>query len=126
MIKEIKNPIYKINTLCGTPQFFECDTETQLYTCVADMQLKGYMVTSVTRINPDGSTPRVAVLTDKKYQKILNDLKSHNEGAKENRCCMNCVNSSSEETEFDDVLHCSVKGWDNVPDSGYCCHWKGN
>lgn len=71
MVREIKGSIYVIRGSCRRNQFVECDNLKDLYYHIAEeWELKGYMVSSVTRLDPDGSSPRISVLTNKEYKEI--------------------------------------------------------
>lgn len=73
-MKEINNQIYKVVIYCGGIHFIECENISELYTYVAKNESKGYVVTSVNEINKDGSTPRLAVKTNKEYKQILKEM----------------------------------------------------
>lgn len=67
MYKEIKNALYRVNTT-----FVECSSLEELFNYVAkEWILKGYNVITVNRINQNGTTPKVKVLTDKAFKKLL-------------------------------------------------------
>lgn len=70
----IEGKLYRITIYCGGVQFIEASNEKELFTYVAKIVKKGSIITSVNEIKADGKTPKVAVLTNKEYKKILNEL----------------------------------------------------
>lgn len=81
MLREIKGNLYCIKSYTGVRRYVECDNVEELAEHVADMEVnKGYIITSVTSICIDGSTPRVAVRSMKpyksKYKKLMEERKN--------------------------------------------------
>lgn len=73
MLREIKtkNTLYKVNQMYGSPYFVEASSKEELFIFIADKVLKGAIINSVTEVRLDGSTPKVRVLSDKEFKKIL-------------------------------------------------------
>lgn len=90
MSKEIKGTIYKLTYTATWHEFVECTNKTELFEYVARQNLEGHGVTSVVEICKDGSTPKVAVLSDKEYKQIYNRLKKGK----------NALSNSDEESDF--------------------------
>lgn len=84
MLQKIKNNLYKIKFHYGTSQFVECDNIEDLFFYIAtELVPNGYVVSSVSEICVDGSTPKVKVFTDKRFKKILSDhLKNKSDSKK--------------------------------------------
>jgi len=74
MLREIKEGMFKINRVYGTPYYVEASCEKELFIFVADKAAKGEIITSVSEIRLDGTTPKVKVLSDKRFKKILKDI----------------------------------------------------
>ena len=68
MIREIKNKLACIKTYIGKRYYVEYETEDELAIYVAGFDKKGYVTTSVTQICMDGSTPRIAIKSNKVYK----------------------------------------------------------
>lgn len=75
MIHKINETLYRIRTYTGVIHFVECDSVKELYRYVIDLQLKGYVITSINRMDSDGSTPKIAVFTNKEYKKLLTEMR---------------------------------------------------
>lgn len=73
MLREIKttNTLYKVNQMYGSPYFVEASSKEELFIFIADKVLKGAIINSITEVRLDGSTPKVKVLSDKEFKKIL-------------------------------------------------------
>ena len=54
MLREIKEGMFKINRLYGTPYYVEASCEKELFIFVADKAAKGEIITSVSEIRLDG------------------------------------------------------------------------
>lgn len=74
MLREIKEGMFKINRLYGTPYYVEASSKEELFVFVADKVSKGAIISSVTEVRLDGSTPKVKVLSDKEFKKILKNI----------------------------------------------------
>jgi hypothetical protein len=64
----IKNQIYKINRYYGVSEFVEADNIDEVARYVGESDKKGNTVMSVTKINLDGTHPRVAITKLKAYK----------------------------------------------------------
>lgn len=73
MVREIKGTLYKI-TSYSSARFIECENLNDLHRYVAECLLHGYTVASVVEICADGTTPRVKVLSDKNFKRILREM----------------------------------------------------
>lgn len=74
MAREITETLYRIKGYSGIPHYVECNGEEDLFRHIAkNWVIKGYPVSSVNRIDYDGSTPRVIVLTNKRFKEILKE-----------------------------------------------------
>lgn len=62
--------LYQINTDMGV-FFTACTSEDALHDSVIDKINRNAVILSVNRLCPDGSRPRVRVLTDKRFKKRL-------------------------------------------------------
>lgn len=73
MLREIKkkNTLYKVNQMYSPSYFVEASSKEELFIFIADKVLKGAIINSVTEVRLDGSTPKVRVLSDKEFKKIL-------------------------------------------------------
>ena len=72
MAREIKGTLYKIHGFTSS-RFVECENLNDLYRHIAEEYvLKGYPV-SVVEVCADGTTPRVKVLSDKNFKRILRE-----------------------------------------------------
>lgn len=58
----------------GSPYFVEASSKEELFIFVADKVSKGAIINSVTEVRLDGSTPKVKVLSDKEFKKILKNI----------------------------------------------------
>jgi len=75
MVYEIKNQLYKINTYgAGNPIYVEASTKGELFEYVANRVIQGDIIVSVVAVYPDGTTPKIPVLTDKNYKAIYKEL----------------------------------------------------
>lgn len=73
MAREIKGTLYKIHGFTSS-RFVECENLNDLYHHIAEEYvLKGYPV-SVAEVCADGTAPRVKVLSDKNFKRILREL----------------------------------------------------
>lgn len=73
MLREIKtkNTLYKVNQMYSSSYFVEASSKEELFIFIADKVSKGAIINSVTEVRLDGSTPKVKVLSDKEFKKIL-------------------------------------------------------
>lgn len=80
MLREIntKNTLYKVNQMYGSSYFVEASSKEELFVFVADKVSKGAIISSVTEVRLDGSTPKVKVLSDKEFKKILKNMFDEN------------------------------------------------
>ena len=76
MLREIKtkNTLYKVNQMYSPSYFVEASSKEELFIFVADKVSKGAIINSVTEVCLDGSTPKVQVLSDKEFKKILKNI----------------------------------------------------
>lgn len=76
MLREIKtkNTLYKVNQMYSPSYFVEASSKEELFIFIADKVLKGAIINSVTEVRSDGSTPKVKVLSDKEFKKILKNI----------------------------------------------------
>lgn len=76
MLREIKtkNTLYKVNQMYSPSYFVEASSKEELFIFIADKVLKGTIINSVTEVRSDGSTPKVKVLSDKEFKKILKNI----------------------------------------------------
>ena len=73
MAREINGTLYKIHGFTSS-RFVECENLHDLYRHIAEEYvLKGYPV-SVAEVCADGTTPRVKVLSDKNFKRILREM----------------------------------------------------
>ena len=73
MAREIKGTLYKIHSFTSS-RFVECESLNDLYRYIAaEYVLKGYPV-SVAEVCADGTTPRVKVLSDRNFKRILREV----------------------------------------------------
>lgn len=70
MYRAITETLYCVKGALSGPVYVECERIEDLYEFVADRQVKGYLVTSVCRMDPDGSTPRIPILSNDKYRRV--------------------------------------------------------
>lgn len=71
MYRKIENQIYLVTFYgCCNKQYIECENIEGLFHYVASQVAKGDIFFSAKEINKDGSTPKIKVLTDKKYKEI--------------------------------------------------------
>lgn len=71
MAREITGKIYAIKGHDGTTHFVECTSLDDLFRYTIEEWLqKGYPIKGVTEITGNGSTPRVALYTNKRFKEI--------------------------------------------------------
>lgn len=70
----IENPLYCIRRYDGYAIFYETDSVKQLAKFVAEYEVKGNIVTSITEIRTDGSKPRVPIKSTSYYKKMIKEL----------------------------------------------------
>ena len=74
MAHEIKGTLYRIRGYSGIPHYVECDSAEDLYRYIArEWVIKGFPISSINRFDGDGSMPRVSVLTNKEFKRILKE-----------------------------------------------------
>ena len=76
MAREIIGELYRINIYAGTMRFVECKNIADLYRYVAKSTLDGLVISSVNRIDSDGSTPKVSVFSNKYFKGILSQYEN--------------------------------------------------
>ena len=76
MAREISGEIYRIKTYAGTMRFVECETINDLYHYIAKSTVEGLAISSVNRLYPDGSTPKVQVFSNKHFKRILSQYRN--------------------------------------------------
>lgn len=79
MIREIKQRVYKIKLAYATTGglLVETDSKIKLYNYILDKQEKGFIVTSVTELRPDGTKPRVAFRGDSDFKKLEKERRNN-------------------------------------------------
>lgn len=76
MAKEIKGSLYKIKTDCGWSDIIiEAESKIDLYHYILDLQDKNAIVTGVTEIKRNGTTPRVGFRGDKDFKNLEKERK---------------------------------------------------
>lgn len=85
MAREINQKLYRVNFYgVSSPYVVECCDLNDLYDYVAQKVSLGYICVSVSEICPDGSRPKVPVLTTKEYKKLLRQyLNKHEQEEKQ-------------------------------------------
>lgn len=72
MAREVTEKLYRVSFYgCGNRRFVECSSLQDLYDYVARRVAQGNICMSVSEVCPDGSLPKVSVLSTKEYKKIL-------------------------------------------------------
>lgn len=71
MVRNIEENLFCIKSYAGNRYFIESETMDELAEYIAERELKGYSVASVTQICIDGSTPRIAIKSNKAYKAIV-------------------------------------------------------
>ncbi len=74
MVRRIEERLYCVTNYMGTKWFIEAKNEEELAVFVAEQESKGWSVSSVKEICPDGSTPRVAIKSSKAYKQKFKEL----------------------------------------------------
>lgn len=74
MLREINQRMYCVTYYSGCKRFVECTDENELAVYIAQNECKGYSVTSVVEIRPDGCRPRVAIKYNTVYKKMVKEL----------------------------------------------------
>ena len=76
MARKIEGALYKIKIDCNwTDSFVEAESKIDLFNYILDTQEKGGIVTGVTQICPNGTTPRVAFRGDADFKKLQKERK---------------------------------------------------
>ena len=78
MAREINGTLYRIRGYSGVPHYVECENLYDLYCYIAEHWImRGCPISSINRMDADGTTPKVAVLSNKNFKRILakNDLR---------------------------------------------------
>lgn len=108
MARPINGLIFKIKYDCWrSGHYIECQDKTDLFNFLADQQLKGYLFLSVNEICPDGSTPKVAVRTDKEFLIILKEKENPKEIKVKEHYWINengCHYSLTPTEEYQDII----------------------
>ena len=73
MARELTRKLFKVTYSTGNPVFVECENHDDLYRFVARKVLAGYIVTGISAINEDNTTPLVKVLSTSYFRKILEE-----------------------------------------------------
>lgn len=76
-VRELNWPLYKVKTT-HSAFIIEAPTVADLYWYVAKKGLEGNIITSVVEIKPNGSTPKIPVLSTKEYKAIHKALYEKN------------------------------------------------
>jgi len=73
MVREIEMSLYRVtfDGSYGGKSFIEADNISELEDYIADMIVNGRNVTAVNRVNLDGTTPRISVLSDSYFKNVL-------------------------------------------------------
>lgn len=74
MFRAIENNIYCVTHYTGTKKYFECDNVNELALNIAEYEMTGVIVSSVTQICCDGSTPKVAIKSNPVYKARIKEL----------------------------------------------------
>lgn len=74
MYREINNNIYRLNFHSGGIRFIECETKGELFKYIIEQENKGFIIISVSLIQSNGKTPKIAFRTNKEYKAIKNEL----------------------------------------------------
>lgn len=77
----IDNEVFRVKTHFGSVLLVETNSLEGLYDAVSDLIIKGYDVESVTELRKNGTSPRVSVLSNNDFRKMLKQKK---EGAYNN------------------------------------------
>lgn len=78
MARKIKGILYCIKGESGIPYYVECSDKTDLFMFIAkEYVVKGRIVSTVTQLCSDGSSPKVRVLTDPEFKKTINKVKEN-------------------------------------------------
>lgn len=81
MARKIKGTIYRLQYTASWYELLECSSKQDLFEYIAKQMLNsGIIVVGVNELCKDGSTPKVAVYTDKEYKEIYKKLKKEKEG----------------------------------------------
>jgi len=71
MAYEIKETLYRVKGYSGIPHYVECSSLCDLFHYLAkEWIMRGYPISSVNRMDADGSTPKVAVFGNKDFKII--------------------------------------------------------
>ena len=71
MAREIEGALYKIKTDCSWSDIIiEANSKLDLYNYILDLQDKNTVVTGVSELKRDGSTPRVGFRGDKDFKNL--------------------------------------------------------
>lgn len=72
MILEITEPLYKIRTYDGVSHYVQSSTLTELYHyIIKSYVLNGHHITSVCKVNNNGTTPKVSLFGNPEFKLIL-------------------------------------------------------
>lgn len=76
MARKIQGNLYKIKTDCGWSDIIiEATSKLDLYNYILDLQEKNSIVTGVSELRRDGSTPRVGFRGDKDFKDLQKERK---------------------------------------------------
>lgn len=82
MAHKIEGTLYRIKGLSGVPHYVECESENDLFLhLINEWILKGYPVQAVNRLDHNGTTPKIAIYSNKEFKTLLQKSK----GRKENQ-----------------------------------------
>ena len=83
MAREINGIVYRIRGYSGVPHYVECENLYDLYCYIAEnWVMKNYPISSVNRMNADGTTPKVALRANEDFKRILSKYQNFSYAAK--------------------------------------------
>ena len=68
------NSVYCIKTYSGVRHYVETNSESELAIWCAEKDVEGWLITSVTKLDNDGSTPRVPIKSMPEYKKKIKQM----------------------------------------------------
>lgn len=71
MYRKITKTLYKVSKMRQRPEYVEASDKMDLYDAVSDMIIDGEVVSSVSEICADGTTPKVTVLSNPDFKMLL-------------------------------------------------------
>lgn len=72
MAHEIKGTLYRLRSVNGASWFVECDNLYELHAYIAqEIVAHNMIISNVCSIDPDGKTPKVAIMSDVRFKRVL-------------------------------------------------------